>query len=170
MAPLRALRRDGAALPLHVMEKIPYVPCNRQKPRNPSPFSRVFHMVKRPVNQKMTVLSFWGVYSQKGPPYNPPIAEERGAKRRRARKQASEITKKLAITRFQNSDRSEATQTGKKTEKGVDSLTRRAYNPPHWTTLNPGGSHCLVFLAETIWLPGNRRWIVLCENSEGDCL
>jgi hypothetical protein len=33
-----------------------------------------------------------------GRPYNPLIAEERGAKRRRARKQTTEITKKLAIS------------------------------------------------------------------------
>jgi hypothetical protein len=46
-------------------------------------------------NQKMTFLSFWGVYRKMGRPYNPLIAEERGAKRRRARKQATEKQKKF---------------------------------------------------------------------------
>jgi hypothetical protein len=43
----------------------------------------------------MTFLSFWGVYSKMGRPYNPLIAEERGAKRRRALKQTSEKQKKF---------------------------------------------------------------------------
>jgi hypothetical protein len=46
----------------------------------------------------MTLLSFWGVYRKKDRPYNPVIASGRGAKRRRAPKQATEITKKLAIS------------------------------------------------------------------------
>jgi len=33
----------------------------------------------------------WGLPKRKADPYNPLIAEERGAKRRRATKQASEI-------------------------------------------------------------------------------
>jgi hypothetical protein len=48
--------------------------------------------------RKMTFLSLEGVYSKMGRPYNPLIAEERGAKRRRARKQATEITKKLEVS------------------------------------------------------------------------
>jgi hypothetical protein len=51
----------------------------------------------------MTLLSFWGLYRKMGRPYNPVIASGRGAKRRRAPKQTTEITKKLAISdrRFQ---------------------------------------------------------------------
>ena len=47
-----------------------------------------------------------GLFRSKSLPYNPLIAEERGAKRRRARKQATEITKKLAVSerRFQATD------------------------------------------------------------------
>jgi hypothetical protein len=41
-------------------------------------------------NQKMSFLSWMGVYRKTGHPYNPLIAEERGAKRRRARKQVAE--------------------------------------------------------------------------------
>jgi len=40
--------------------------------------------------QKMSFLSWRGVYRKTGHPYNPLIAEECGAKRRRARKQVAE--------------------------------------------------------------------------------
>jgi len=40
---------------------------------------------------KNVVFVIWGLPKGKGHPYNPPIAEERGAKRRRTWKQASEI-------------------------------------------------------------------------------
>jgi hypothetical protein len=43
----------------------------------------------------MTLLSFWGVYRKKDRPYNPLIAEERGAKRRRTKQQATEKQKKF---------------------------------------------------------------------------
>jgi hypothetical protein len=36
-----------------------------------------------------------GVYSQKARPYNPPIADDRGAERRQRLKQASEIKKQF---------------------------------------------------------------------------
>jgi len=39
----------------------------------------------------------WGLPKCKTDPYNPPIAEERGAKRRRVRKQASEIKSNLGF-------------------------------------------------------------------------
>ena len=41
--------------------------------------------------QKNVSFVIWGLPKHKTDPYNPPIAEERGAKRRRARQQASEI-------------------------------------------------------------------------------
>jgi hypothetical protein len=55
----------------------------------------------------MTVLSFWGVYSQKGRPYNPLIAEERGAKRRQAKQQTTEIKKKFSVSGFRVSVQNE---------------------------------------------------------------
>jgi hypothetical protein len=39
----------------------------------------------------------WGLPKCKTDPYNPPIAEERGAKRRRAPRQASEIKSNLGF-------------------------------------------------------------------------
>ena len=42
----------------------------------------------------------WGLYSRTGRPYNPLIAEERGAKRRRARRQDAETEKKFSRSRL----------------------------------------------------------------------
>ena len=77
--------------------------CSARKPPKSLVVQSSFPHGQISQNQKMTFLSFWGVYRKMGRPYNPLIAEERGAKRRRARKQATEITKKLAISarRFQ---------------------------------------------------------------------
>ena len=57
---------------------------------------------ERPPNlsaAKMTILSFWPVDTSGGRPYNPPIAEDRGAAKRQRLKQASE---KQSVFEFQS--------------------------------------------------------------------
>lgn len=83
--------------PLKRLRKTPYQAGGRKPPKSLVVQSSFPHAQISP-NQKMTLLSFWGVYRKKDRPYNPVIASGRGAKRRRAPKQATEITKKLAIS------------------------------------------------------------------------
>jgi glutaminase len=52
-------------------------------------FSRVFHTVDRRTTENDSFVVF-GLYRKRGRPYNPVIASGRGAKRRRAVKQATE--------------------------------------------------------------------------------
>jgi len=50
--------------------------------------------------KKFVVFVIKGGDRRKACPYNPPIAEERGAKRRRAKQQASEIKKQFSVSGF----------------------------------------------------------------------
>jgi len=54
-----------------------------------------------------------------GRPYNPLIAEQRGAKRRQAKQQASEIKKKFSISGFQIPGHWKAISSETKIEKRV---------------------------------------------------
>jgi len=61
------------------------------------------HGRNRP-RRKMSFLSSRVVDSQKGRPYNPPIADDRGAERGQGQKQATEIKKQFSVSGFRVSD------------------------------------------------------------------
>ena len=56
--------------PLKSLRKIPYELHQQESPEITGD-SVEFSTRSKRQNQKMTFLSFWGVYSQKGRPYNP---------------------------------------------------------------------------------------------------